>query len=301
VEFKPLVSVVMNCFNGECYLKDAIDSVCAQTYKNLELIFWDNQSTDNSADMFLSYSDERLKYYYAPSHTTLYEARNCAVAKSNGELIAFLDVDDWWLPTKLEQQVPLFVDQEVGLVYSNFYWKNEIKNIEYVAHKRQLPSGFVLEKILQNYVIGMLTVMVRRSSYNQMQSKFNPAYNIIGDFDFAIRLAIDWKFASVQSPTAYCRWHGENLQISGEKRHIDELKQWLKSMSENQIISKKSEFEYFTNIVNRMSYVYAARKGDYLHAFKGVFLVYGVMNKIKIFIAAVLPSKVLNVILSKFS
>ena len=79
---KPLVSIIMNCFNGERYLKEAINSVLEQQYNNWELIFWDNQSTDSSAQIFLSYNDDRFKYYYAPLHTPLYEARNYAVEKS---------------------------------------------------------------------------------------------------------------------------------------------------------------------------------------------------------------------------
>jgi glycosyltransferase involved in cell wall biosynthesis len=52
----------MNCFNGERYLRDSIDGVISQTYKNWEIIFWDNQSNDKSAKIFKSYKDDRLKY-----------------------------------------------------------------------------------------------------------------------------------------------------------------------------------------------------------------------------------------------
>ena len=67
---EPFVSILMNCFNGEIYLREALKSILAQTYQNWELIFWDNQSTDQSADIFKSYKDDRLKYYYSPKHTT---------------------------------------------------------------------------------------------------------------------------------------------------------------------------------------------------------------------------------------
>ena len=66
LETLPLMSILMNCFNGEKYLREAIDSVTEQTYTNWELIFWDNQSTDNSASIVKSYNDPRIKYYYAP-------------------------------------------------------------------------------------------------------------------------------------------------------------------------------------------------------------------------------------------
>src|SRR5690349_15614731 len=109
---QPLVSVIMNCFNGEKYLRHAIDSVLSQSYKNFEIIFWDNQSTDRSAEIFKSYTDTRLKYFYAPKHTWLYEARNYAIQKASGQFIAFLDSDDWWETHKLEKQISLFEDPE---------------------------------------------------------------------------------------------------------------------------------------------------------------------------------------------
>ena len=65
---QPLVSIIVNCFNGEEYLRDALDSIITQTYKNWEIIFWDNQSNDKSAKIFKDYKDDRLKYYCADSH-----------------------------------------------------------------------------------------------------------------------------------------------------------------------------------------------------------------------------------------
>ena len=126
---QPLVSIIINCFNGEKYLKDAIDSVIGQTYKNWELIFWDNQSTDRSKEIFKSYKNNRLKYFLAPTHSEiLYKARNSALEKANGEFVAFLDADDWWLRDKLEKQIPLFKNPEIGLVYGNCWIFLEKKN-----------------------------------------------------------------------------------------------------------------------------------------------------------------------------
>jgi len=91
---EPLVSILMNCYNGEKFLREAIESVLAQTYNNWELIFWDNQSTDQSAEIFNSFGDKRLKYFYASKHTKLYEARNYAFEKaslvSRGVILNFL-------------------------------------------------------------------------------------------------------------------------------------------------------------------------------------------------------------------
>ena len=91
---KPLVSIIMNCYNGEQYLKEAIDSIYAQTYNNWEVIFIDNCSTDNSAEIAKSYEDERIKYHKVRKNIPLYAARNIAINKCNGEYIGFLDCDD---------------------------------------------------------------------------------------------------------------------------------------------------------------------------------------------------------------
>jgi glycosyltransferase involved in cell wall biosynthesis len=110
----PMVSIIMNCFNGEKYLKEAIESVLKQTYTNWELIFWDNQSTDNSASIFKSYNDLRFKYFFAERHTKLGEGRNLAIAQSTGDWIAFLDCDDLWVDSKLEKQI-----NNIGKLFEN--------------------------------------------------------------------------------------------------------------------------------------------------------------------------------------
>ena len=144
-----LVSVIMNCFNGEKYLRKALDSALSQTYSNWELIFWDNQSSDQSVEIFRSYDDPRFKYCYAPKHTLLYEARNYAITRSQGEFVAFLDVDDWWDPEKLAKQISLFEDPEVGLVYGNYWFVDEKNSIQYPLYRNPLPSGYITDALLK--------------------------------------------------------------------------------------------------------------------------------------------------------
>ncbi len=69
----PKISVVMNCYNGEKYLYKSIKSVVGQTYKNWELIFWDNNSIDNSYKIFKKFKDKRLKYFRSKSYQKLYQ------------------------------------------------------------------------------------------------------------------------------------------------------------------------------------------------------------------------------------
>ena len=99
----PLVSIIVNCYNGEKFLRQCLESIFNQTYENWEVIFWDNASTDKSQTIFKSFKDKRLNYYRSAENVSLGQARAWAVNKSNGEYIAFLDVDDKWFPKKLRK------------------------------------------------------------------------------------------------------------------------------------------------------------------------------------------------------
>ena len=133
----PLVSIIMNCKNGEKFLKESLDSVISQTYKNWELIFWDNISTDDSKNLFQSYKHKRFKYFLSNKLTNLSTARNLAISKSKGELITFLDVDDMWSQNKLEEQVNFYNKYKYDLIYSNYYVLNQ-NNMKKVIYKKKI-------------------------------------------------------------------------------------------------------------------------------------------------------------------
>ena len=240
----PCVSIVMNCYNGEQYLQVAIDSVLSQSYENWELIFWDNQSTDKSADIVKQYNDPRIKYFYAPTHTLLFEARNHALNEVAGEFVAFLDVDDWWASDKLENQIPLFDDDEVGLICSNYVIISERSKRSWLFRDKPVLTGKVLNEHLKNSSVGMLTLVVRKSALDLMDQAFNPNYQIIGDFDLVARLLVRWKLDYSHRPLAYYRLHDSNLTVLQKERHITEKKSWIKDMSTVSEVASCSNFNF---------------------------------------------------------
>ncbi|NQV02785.1 MAG: glycosyltransferase [Bacteroidia bacterium] len=253
----PVVSIIMNCYNGEKYLREALDSLLAQTYRNWELIFWDNQSMDRSARIFKSYEEPRFKYCYAPRHSKiLYEARNFALEKAHGEFIAFLDVDDWWEPEKLEKQVPLFADPGVGIVCGNFWHVDEIKHTKKIWIDWSVPTGRVLNDLLSHYFVGLVTLMVRRSAIEQLEYPCDPRFHIMGDFDLVIRLAVSWKVDFISQPVAFYRWHGNNESIAHSDRELFELEIWYSEMKEHPVISMQPGFRW---IHDRISYLKGMR------------------------------------------
>ena len=100
-----LVSVIMNCYNSEIYLKESLKSILNQDYKNWELIFLDNHSTDNSKKIFNSFKDKRFKYFRLNKKHPLGIARHKASCKAKGKYLCFLDTDDIWLPKKFPHKL----------------------------------------------------------------------------------------------------------------------------------------------------------------------------------------------------
>ena len=292
---QPLVSVIMNCFNGEKYLRDAINSVISQTYKNWEIIFWDNQSNDKSAKIFKDYKDSRLKYYRAPSHIEiLYKAKNYALKNANGKFIAFLDVDDWWLPEKLEKQISLFDDPEVGMVYSNVWLFFEKKNKKKIYRKGHLPTGRILNKLLNDYPVGSQTYIVRKKSLESLKYFFNDDFHIIGDFDINIRLSVNWKVDCIQSPVAFARIHDSNLSLSNKKKQVHELKAWHEQMKNNEFISSQKNFNNVLLMAYYLETMQSIITNGFLKSFLMVVKYPFSFNKIKLFLALLLPKLLLR-------
>lgn len=225
--FNPLISVIMNCHNGEEYLKQSIESLIIQTYKNWELIFFDNFSKDKSTQIVKSYKDKRVKIFKSQKFINLYKARNEALKKSQGELICFLDTDDYWEKDKIEQQVNFFKqNHDYPMVYSNFFTLKENRNQKNIRHHNNLPEGEISKKILKKYCIGILTVCVKREIF--IKNLFNENLNIIGDFDFFVNLSLSNKIGCIQKPLATYRIHKNNYSKKKLSEYIYELKSWIK-------------------------------------------------------------------------
>ena len=116
----PKVSVLLTSYNHAKYLHESIESVLNQTYKNFELIIWDDASTDNSWNIISSYTDERIRSFKNETNQFIEYFRKAISDVVEGEYIAIHHSDDVWEPQKLEKQV-VFLDEnpQVGAVFSN--------------------------------------------------------------------------------------------------------------------------------------------------------------------------------------
>jgi len=291
----PLISIIMNCYNGKQYLDQAIKSVINQTYKNWELIFWDNLSEDNSIKIFNKYKDSRLKLFSAAKHTLLYEARNLAFKKTKGDFIAFLDTDDFWLSDKLERQIPLFQDKDVGLVYGNYWsYKKDSLIKKKLISKKELPSGHITSQLLKNNKVGLVTIVLRKSFLNNTNNIFDVKYNLLADFKFVIDFSLKHKFDCVQEPVAVYRNHSKQMSIKFFSNQVKQMRDWFLSIGNENVLKTYQEIEDLENKIKYMEIVGLIYEGKILTSLKNIlFYPFGV-RKLKLILIWFLPNQILK-------
>lgn len=135
----PKVSVIIPLYNGERFIRDALESVLSQTFQDFEMIVVDDGSTDRGKDIVLDMKGPITYVYQENSGTAA--ARNQGVLNSRGEYIAFLDQDDRWYPQKLETQIRQLDDNpQIGIVYSDIDLIDDVENILEHGHLRNLKE-----------------------------------------------------------------------------------------------------------------------------------------------------------------
>src|SRR5688572_7246314 len=184
LKISPTVSVIIPAYNYGRYLESSVKSALAQTYPISEIIVVDDGSTDETESVVSGFGDQVR--YIRLDHTGVSAARNRGVAESTGELLAFLDADDIWLPEKIAKQVARFSDPEIGLVYCGMQEFDsasgepldlQLNGAEgWVAHQHVLFEGEIIDA-------GGSAIMVSREAFDN-----------VGGFDTCLRNGEDWEF-----------------------------------------------------------------------------------------------------------
>jgi glycosyltransferase involved in cell wall biosynthesis len=240
---KTLISIIVNCYNGQKYLRNTIQSVLNQKYNNWELIFWDNQSNDDSKKIFFSFNDNRLKYFYAKKHTTLYKARNLACEKASGEYIAFLDCDDYWYDNFLSSRIKFFKKKFFDYSYSNsnYYFEKTKKKIPHTQKK--LRSGIIYDFLARDYLVTISSLIIKKKVLYEALG-FNPRYNIIGDFDLVMKISKNKYAFSIQYPLLDIRVHGNNFLDKNRMMFFKEFYDWYIRQNKKDVFFKRNQ-RYF--------------------------------------------------------
>ena len=206
----PLVTVVMPTWNRLSLVEEAVRSVVAQTYKHWELIVVDDGSTDGTAERVLALGESRIRVLRQSHSGNLGALRNCGAAAGSGELIAFLDSDDVWLPRKLEQQVRALAETQAGWGYARYEMMDAMgEAIPMAVGKFRAVSGRIVREVLTYQVTAPLTTLIVRRELFDAAGRFSEDMRLAAreDQDLNLRLALHGDAVAVPDLLARMRQH----------------------------------------------------------------------------------------------
>lgn len=182
----PRVSAIITTYNRKGFVQEAVDSVLAQTYGDLELIVVDDGSTDDTGEALQGY-DEKLRYVFQKNEGAS-AARNCGLELAQGEFVAFLDSDDLWLPKKLEMQVACMGEHhDSQICYTDEIWIRRGRRVN--PKKRHAKySGEIYPHCLPLCIISPSSALMRRGLFEEV-GVFDPALPVCEDYDLWLRVA----------------------------------------------------------------------------------------------------------------
>lgn len=226
------VSLVMGVFNGEKYLKETLESILAQTYKDLEIIVVDDGSTDSTSNMLKEIKDERVKVIHLEVNQGVANALNIGIAQANGHYIAIHDADDISLPSRIEEQIAYLSANPHVIAVGSF--------IECIADKDTSADKYVHMKNLERYKNSIITweqikeelfkgspithgsLVMTKEAYLKA-GKYDSQYKIASDYDFYTRLANVGPIQNVPKVLYKYRISDHSLSNSNVKDTSDEF------------------------------------------------------------------------------
>jgi len=208
------VSVIIPTYNRADLLAQAINSVLAQAYPQVEIIVADDGSTDDTAAVVAAYGD-RVRYLALPHSGLPAATRNAGIRAATGDLLAFLDSDDLFLPHKLAvQAAALAQNPTAGLAYSNgvYFRTTPAAPVGRVLDGLPVPSGWVFGQLLVGNFLAPPVVLIRRSALDAVGLfDESPDFFAVEDFDLWMRLAAYTPFVYAPGDVAAIRRHAGGI------------------------------------------------------------------------------------------
>jgi glycosyltransferase involved in cell wall biosynthesis len=211
------VSVVIATYNYARYLRAAVDSALRQTFPSFEVVIVDDGSTDATPRVVQPLLADPRVTYHRIDHAGVAAAKNAGVYLSHAPLVAFLDADDVWMPTKLARQATLFrADPDLGVAYTRRWLIDERgRRLEY--EQPQLYRGRVLNQLFRTNFVCFSSAMVRREALDEA-GPFDEELTLAVDYDLWLRVALRYRFDYIDEPLVEYRTGHANLSTRSEER-----------------------------------------------------------------------------------
>ena len=211
----PKISVVMSVYNGEKYLREAIDSILNQTFKNYEFLIINDGSTDLSRKIILSYNDSRIRLVDNKKNIGLTLSLNKGLQLAEGEYFARVDVDDIATPRRLEKQMDfLNSNPEIGLVGS---FGIKIDKVGQTIQKIILPvfDKKIRKELIKANVFIHGSVMARKEVFEKV-GYYNEAFKYVQDYELWGRIAQEYKLHNLPEALLIRRETKDSLSSNPE-------------------------------------------------------------------------------------
>ena len=211
----PKVSIIITTYNGAKDIVETIESVCNQSWQNWELIIIDDGSEDNTCEIITAIKDERIHLYKAGRIGINGRIKNIGLDKASGELIAFIDHDDLWHPSKLEKQITALREYpEAGFCLTGGYnFKTKDEPYEYFYNQRE---GVVFDNIFLAIFRSEIAVWTQALLVRSECIKIAGAFSETGPFadpEFIFRIAYNYKAIILYESLIYHRLHDTNYTV----------------------------------------------------------------------------------------
>jgi len=251
---RPLVSVVMPMFNAALTVRRALESVRGQTYAAWEAICIDDASTDDTAARVAALDDSRIRVIRLDHNGGPARARNLGIAAAKGELVAFLDADDEWLPDKLARQVASFeADAGLALAVADMRVTTVDGRAGSSVYARQppVPGAEAWKTLLASSFVATSAAMTRRALLDQVGG-FDPDLVTGEDQDLFIRLALAGRVHAIPDQLAVYHWMPRSYStghaarqaadvIAMVRRHLQGLGDRLSAGERRAILGRRYE------------------------------------------------------------
>jgi glycosyltransferase involved in cell wall biosynthesis len=207
-DLNPIVTVLMPVYNGERYLREAIDSILSQTFRDFEFLIINDGSTDGSVGIINSYTDSRIRLVNNETNLGRCAAPNKGLDLAKGEYLARMDCDDISLPTRLEKQVDfLIANPDVGVCGT---WIRLFMGAENII-KYPLTHEAIKCHLLLGCQLAHSSVMLRKNVFSAHQLYYDVNCKLAEDYDLWTRSSYVTYLANIPEILVKYRWHTEQI------------------------------------------------------------------------------------------
>ncbi len=214
---KPAVSIIIPTYNRADLLREALDSVAAQTFRDYEVIVVDDGSTPPMAEAVANHpSQPRIVRQMRQGPAA---ARNRGIAEASADLVAFLDSDDLWMPTKLERCVTALRENPAVSIFYGPMWPIDSKGRTVTGRAKPRHSGRITEKLFKSCFVDVPTVVCRKELLTSAGG-FDASLPVCEDYDLWLRLSLTESFGLIEEPLAKRRLHDDRLSKSAMSRNL---------------------------------------------------------------------------------